>query len=136
MSWNNLFAPVTGSGDAAAEAFSEALSNNISLQHLDISFTGLRAHQVPLLNQGLNNNHTLLGLHVGGVEAEADAKGFLLPRVARSQEDSRAIERDMAVHAHTFAPLSTSEAQMRMAALEVRVTHAQYIMCCRLNASL
>lgn len=77
LSWN-AFGSVTG-GTNAAIALAEALSNNETLVHLDISYNRLRESDCKVLSSCLENNHTLLGLHLAGNDMELDSYGFVLP---------------------------------------------------------
>ena len=37
-----------------------------------------------VIGEGLKNNHTILGLHVKGNNADVDAQGFIVPESALS----------------------------------------------------
>lgn len=63
--------------DVAVSALSTMLSHNTSLQHLDISHTNINSHQVELLEEGLETNHSLRGLHCSGNHCFVDARGFV-----------------------------------------------------------
>ena len=51
---------------------------NMTLLHLDISHNQFKVEDSEVIGDGLNENHTLLGLHTAGNNAEIDHLGFLL----------------------------------------------------------
>lgn len=51
-----------------------------TLRHLDLSRCDLTMAHCKILAEGLEDNRTLVGLHVSGNEAHVDAQGFLVPR--------------------------------------------------------
>jgi hypothetical protein len=75
LSWNNL-----GRGGLNGEAISNSLQENITLRHLDLSHNGFSTEQAQQISVGLNENHTILGLHMLGNECDVDTKGFVVPR--------------------------------------------------------
>lgn len=48
------------------------------LKHLDLSFNSFTIEECEILSKGLNENHTILGLHFMGNDGHVDAEGFLL----------------------------------------------------------
>ncbi|GBG27539.1 NACHT, LRR and PYD domains-containing protein 3 [Hondaea fermentalgiana] len=64
----------------AATALGAALAKNRVLSHLDLSYNHITADQCKELAQGLNLNHSLLGLHMAGNAYKVSPAGFLIPR--------------------------------------------------------
>lgn len=54
---------------------------NMTLLHLDISFNGFTAEDMTVIGDGLRENHSLFGCHVGGNNAKMDSLGFINPLV-------------------------------------------------------
>ena len=52
---------------------------NKTLVHLDLTHWGFSFYEWKIMNQGLKENHTLLGLHMTGNKMNVDALGFLRP---------------------------------------------------------
>jgi len=63
-----------------AKAFSNMFKVNHYLIHLDISFCNFKAKHAERLNEGLMKNHSILGIHMLGNEAEVDGHGFIRPK--------------------------------------------------------
>lgn len=63
----------------AAESLSEMFRKNKTLMHCDFSHWDLSLYECKIINQGLNQNHTVLGLHMVGNEMNTDPLGFLKP---------------------------------------------------------
>ena len=57
--------------EGAVDALSAMFAANTALTHLDVSHTNLREDDMETLETGLNENHTLLGLHTAGKERAA-----------------------------------------------------------------
>lgn len=81
MSWNAF-----GSSTAAVTALSGALGAHPELLHLDLSHNQLNAEACAMLSTGLNKNHTLLGLHMGGNAGVVDPRGYLATADAAADE--------------------------------------------------
>eukprot|EP00434_Breviolum_minutum_P031509 symbB.v1.2.027863.t1/scaffold2893.1/size70037/3 len=62
-----------------------------TLRHLDLSRCDLTIAHCQILAEGLEENKTIVGLHVSGNEAHVDAQGFLVPR--RSSQPQEAVLR-------------------------------------------
>ena len=75
-SFNNF---AVTNGKEVAKAFSQMFKNNHYLLHIDISFCNFKAKHAERLNEGLIHNHSILGIHMLGNEAEVDAQGFIRP---------------------------------------------------------
>jgi len=60
-----------------AESWAKCFKNNESLVHVDISHNSLRWEQMEIIGEGLRTNHTIMGLHVKGNQAEVDSLGFI-----------------------------------------------------------
>ena len=63
-----------------SRALAKALHINRTLTHLDLSHNQFGHQECRVLGRALNSNHSLLGLHLEGNAAFADARGFLRPR--------------------------------------------------------
>lgn len=60
-----------------ARAWAECFRRNTDLIHVDISHNNLRTLEMEVIAEGLKSNHTILGIHIMGNEAEIDNKGFV-----------------------------------------------------------
>ena len=60
-----------------AEEWAKAFYKNKELIHLDISFADFDSTEIEIISKGLNENHSILGLHVDGNDCDIDAMGFL-----------------------------------------------------------
>ena len=58
---------------------SESVSKQTFLLHLDLSHNYITYKECEVLGTGLEQNHTLMGLHLAGNECNLDSKGFILP---------------------------------------------------------
>ena len=76
LSWNSL---AQGDNKETALAISNWMRHDDHLRHLDLSFNYLTAEMWSDINLGLNENHTLVGLHVSGNYCQIDARGFVTP---------------------------------------------------------
>ena len=73
-----------------SEEWSKAFKTNQSLKHLDISHNNLDSRELIEMKVGLDQNHTILGIHLQGNEGTVDALGFFNPFHAdgnQEQED-------------------------------------------------
>ena len=61
----------------SANAWSEFFSKNEHLVHLDMSHNNLDSRELKIMSEGLNENVTILGIHLTGNEGETDAMGFI-----------------------------------------------------------
>ena len=62
----------------AVEVLGQVFKNNARLTHLDLSYCNLEGERVlGTLADGLQDNHTLLGLHLRGNAMRIDCRGFL-----------------------------------------------------------
>jgi hypothetical protein len=75
LSWNSLASPKE---ESCVQIMAETLQLNKSLVHLDISHNMLESSDCLLLQKSLNENHSILGLHVEGNHADLDTKGYLI----------------------------------------------------------
>ena len=64
------------------EKIADCLSQIEGLAHLDLSFNYFTNKEGVILNQGLIENHELLGIHCLGNEFLIDSQGFLFPNPA------------------------------------------------------
>jgi len=60
-----------------ASSWAECFKRNADLIHVDISNNNLRLLEMEIIAEGLKTNHTILGIHIMGNEAEIDNKGFV-----------------------------------------------------------
>jgi hypothetical protein len=58
-------------------AWRECYEQNTTLLHVDMSNNLLNASEMQSISDGLQFNHTILGIHLVGNEAEVDTKGFV-----------------------------------------------------------
>jgi hypothetical protein len=73
LGWNNI-------GSTQSKLFADTLNQLLqdeSLAHLDLSHNSIKKEACAIISQGLNNNHTLFGLHIEGCEASIDTNGFM-----------------------------------------------------------
>lgn len=63
----------------AAKKIAELVSTHEQLVHFDISNNFFEKEECQLIAEGLCSNHSILGLHVAGNNAEVDALGFMKP---------------------------------------------------------
>lgn len=61
-----------------------------TLRHLDLSRCDLTIAHCQILAEGLEENKTIVGLHVSGNEAHVDAQGFLVPRRSSQPQEGDA----------------------------------------------
>jgi len=59
------------------DLFSDMFKGNKTLLHLDLSHNNLTKDDCSAIQEGLQENHTLLGLHMVGNEVNTDAQGFV-----------------------------------------------------------
>lgn len=78
MSWNAM-GTFSDTKRTVAQALSDLLSVNRTLTHLNISNNNLNAKDCAIIGEGLNNNHTLFGLHIAGNDGKLNSVGLLYP---------------------------------------------------------
>lgn len=66
LSWNGLGKHRVDGQCGVVALLADYLATNKTLTHLDISHNRMVAADLPTLSEGLNKNHTLMGLHVAG----------------------------------------------------------------------
>ncbi|KAF1778333.1 Leucine-rich repeat domain, L domain-like [Phytophthora cactorum] len=72
---------------AVVTALADSLANNKVLAHLDLSSNRLDLEDCTLLAKQLENNQTLIGLHMSGNCAVMDSRGFLIPKAQAHDEE-------------------------------------------------
>ena len=72
-----------------AEAWAAGFEANSSLIHLDLSHNYFDSRELVEINKGLSENHTILGIHLGGNEGDIDAFGFIKPKKDAFKRDPR-----------------------------------------------
>ncbi|KAG3049882.1 hypothetical protein PI125_g26518 [Phytophthora idaei] len=72
---------------AIVTALADSLANNKVLAHLDLSSNRLDLEDCTLLAKQLENNQTLIGLHMSGNCAVMDSRGFLVPKAQAHDEE-------------------------------------------------
>ncbi|CAI2375065.1 unnamed protein product [Moneuplotes crassus] len=75
ISFNNI--GTLGREHSVAKALSKTFKLNYSLIHVDISNCNLDSKDIEIINQGLTDNHCILGIHMLGNMGKTDALGFL-----------------------------------------------------------
>ena len=76
-----------------AEEWNKTFAINQNLIHLDLSHNNIDCRELTEMKKGLDQNHTLLGLHLAGNEGSVDALGFINP----FDEDGKQVE-NVGVH--------------------------------------
>ena len=78
LGWNNI-GVVTKKMEKSqiGRGWGQALTENTSLLHLDLSFNKIDQYETQILSEKLKKNHTLLGIHYQGNEGRIDSLGFL-----------------------------------------------------------
>lgn len=56
-----------------ANQWKQCFEQNQTLLHVDISHNGFTNNEIDIMADGLKSNHTILGIHMGGNDAEVDA---------------------------------------------------------------
>lgn len=74
LSWNSLGLL----NSTFAKTFSEFISSNTSLIHMDLSNNYFNKEDCAIIAEGLKENHTLYGFHFHGNIGYLDARGFLV----------------------------------------------------------
>lgn len=65
--------------NAAVKAWSDCFRNNKTLMHVDISHNHIGWDDMEVISDGLNENFTILGIHVKGNACWVDSWGFIQP---------------------------------------------------------
>lgn len=52
---------------------------NTGLLHMDLSQCNFNGEDTTIMNEGLKDNHTILGMHMEGNMAQTDTLGFIGP---------------------------------------------------------
>jgi hypothetical protein len=66
-----------GKDVSACESFKEMFKMNKTLIHCDFSYWDFSFYECKVMNEGLEENHTILGLHMLGNKMNVDSLGFL-----------------------------------------------------------
>ena len=66
-----------GKEHSVSNELSKAFRENYSLLHVDISNCNFDSNDIEIINEGLTNNHIILGIHMLGNMGRTDALGFL-----------------------------------------------------------
>jgi hypothetical protein len=77
LSWNALASPSQAN---CAGNLSKLFKNHQKLYHVDLSHNLFSAADCKAIQQGLNANHTVMGLHLDGNDASIDSQGFVEER--------------------------------------------------------
>ena len=62
-----------------AQEWNKTFTVNQALIHLDLSHNNIDCRELTEMKKGLDQNHSLLGLHLAGNEGTVDALGFINP---------------------------------------------------------
>ena len=76
-----------------AKAFAACFESNTSLLHVDMSSDLFDREDVQILNQGLTENHSILGIHMGGNKGRTDPLGFVNPLAENDEAESHVFTR-------------------------------------------
>ena len=60
-----------------AKSWAQCFKVNKTLIHVDIGNNNLEWFEMEIISDGLNRNHTILGIHVNGNRAKVDSLGFV-----------------------------------------------------------
>ena len=60
-----------------AKSWAQCFRMNKTLIHVDIGNNNLEWLEMEIISDGLNKNHTILGIHVSGNRARVDSLGFI-----------------------------------------------------------
>ena len=80
LSWNRLNVDNEGKRKFSKQ-FKTALSKNVCLLHLDLSFNRIDLVDTQTIAQGLEENHTMFGFHYRGNSGKVDSLGHLKPSI-------------------------------------------------------
>ena len=72
-----------------ADEWSKAFTVNTGLVHLDLSHNNLDSRELEAMKVGLDENHTILGIHIAGNEGTTDAMGFVHPLGADGKDEQQ-----------------------------------------------
>jgi len=85
---NLSFNPIgRGGGEQACKLLAQVFCENTTLHHLDLCKCDLQSYpsrQCEILAEGLKENTTILGIHLGGNQATVNARGFIVPAMCRT----------------------------------------------------
>ena len=76
LSWNLMNRNLD---EQTTRRISEIIRNLPKLRHLDLSSNYLGSNSCEILAKGLEDNHSILGIHMLGNDCRVDARGFLHP---------------------------------------------------------
>jgi hypothetical protein len=71
-----------------SEAWRDALKENKSLIHVDISHNTMSKIDVEIIAEGLKENHNILGIHMAGNSGHVDNQGFVVASDEMHKADS------------------------------------------------
>lgn len=77
LSFNPLSKKSPDLTDKYPECLADMFRVNTSIVHMDLSHTGITVGDAEVLSKGLNENHTIYGLHLTGNEISVTADGFI-----------------------------------------------------------
>jgi hypothetical protein len=100
ISWNSI-----GSSGEAIEALCSFLSSESQLEHLDLSHNRISAQAAEMMGKALENNHSLMGIHLEGNHGRVDHLGFVFPSTSMAvspslQKSARIIRTPKRVNDH------------------------------------
>ena len=75
ISYNNI--GTMGKERSAAKALSDGFKDNKALLHVDISNCNFDGEDIEIINKGLTDNHTILGIHLLGNMGTTDTLGYV-----------------------------------------------------------
>ncbi|CAI2364059.1 unnamed protein product [Moneuplotes crassus] len=79
--------------DEYPQCLSDMFRENSSLMHMDLSHTGITAEDGKIIEKGLNENHTIFGIHLTGNEIRLTAEGFITKARENDAADSHIMVR-------------------------------------------
>ena len=83
------------------QKISENLSKQGYLKHLDLSHNYITHIECEILGKGLEDNHSLLGLHIAGNECYLDPRGFVIPSAQTHLDQGHFFKRIIGTAQHT-----------------------------------
>lgn len=93
LSFNPLSKKHEEETDDYPQCLSDMFQENASLVHMDLSHTGITAEDGKIIEKGLNENHTIFGIHLTGNEIRLTADGFITEARENDEADSHIMVR-------------------------------------------
>lgn len=82
LSFNNIGSTTE---NQVSSIMREAFTANQSLNHIDVSHCNFNQIDIEIMNEGLIQNHTIMGIHLLGNYGTTDSLGFVHPKQVPDQ---------------------------------------------------